>query len=276
MSKAPLNDEISVCISRMVDDAMLQNKREPSHYDIELEFKRVGLLHADPRQKNDPVGKAKRVRAVLNWAMENNLEAGEKLVYLLLSLVRSFGGFRVNSPNYIGEEVISGLVNSFKESGYILGQDGVISISILDNLNSVERHKVLNSYAIRARKGIEDAALITGTSKDLMEAVAAHIIQEIWGSYPIQANFPTLLGQAFTGLGLATDASKKEPKEPPQRRVERALYELACSINALRNKEGTGHGRPFLPNVTNGEAKLAIESIGLISEFMLAKLKDIK
>lgn len=272
MNKAPLNDEIAVVISRMVDDAMIQNKREPSHYDIESEFRKVGLLHADPRQKNTPVGKAKRVRAVLNWAVENNLEAGERLVYLLLSLVRSFGGFRINSPNYIGEEVISDLVNSFKEVGYILGHDGILSIAILDNLNSVEKHKVLNSYAIRARKGVEDAALITGTSKDLMEAVAAYIIQEKWGSYSTQNNFSTLLGQAFTGLGLATTFDEKEIKESAQRRVERALYELACSINSLRNKEGTGHGRPFLSSVTEEEARLAIESIGLISEFLLAKL----
>lgn len=105
-----------------------------------------------------------------------------------------------------------------------------------------------------------------------MEAVAAYIIQEKWGSYSTQDNFPTLLGQAFTVLGLATTFSKKEPREPAQKRIEIALYELACSINALRNKEGTGHGRPFLPKVSEEEAKLAIESIGIISEFLLAKL----
>jgi hypothetical protein len=26
------------------------------------------------------------------------------------------------------------------------------------------------------------------------------------------------------------------------------MYKLGCAINRLRNKEGTGHGRPFLSN----------------------------
>lgn len=100
----------------------------PSHSDIGIEFQRVGLLHADPRQRKEPVGKAKRVRAVLNWAMENNLEAGERLVFLLISLVRSFGGFRVDSANFLVREVIDDLINFFKEVGYMLGRDGVLNI----------------------------------------------------------------------------------------------------------------------------------------------------
>jgi hypothetical protein len=80
------------------------------------------------------------------------------------------------------------------------------------------------------------------------------------------------LGQAFTSLGLATSQEPIQPNEPAQRKVERALYELACSINKLRNKEGTGHGRPFISSVTKGEAKMAIESIGIISEYLLSRL----
>jgi len=57
-------------------------------------------------------------------------------------------------------------------------------------------------------------------------------------------------------------------------RLERSLYKLGCSINTLRNKEGTGHGRIFLPNVSKDEARLAIESMGIISEFLLSKLEE--
>jgi len=52
------------------------------------------------------------------------------------------------------------------------------------------------------------------------------------------------------------------------------LYELGCAVNNLRNKQGTGHGRPFLPTVSDNEAKAAIESMGMISEFLLNKLKE--
>jgi len=258
-------------MSKMVDDSQAAT-REPSHYDIEHEFQRAGLLNADPKQSGKPVGKAKRVWFVLTWAIDNNLEAGEKLVTLLLALVRSVGGFREDSPNFAGFDAIKNLQAAFKNEGYLLFPDGTINRVVLENLNNVEKHKVLLAYAHRAIKGASDAALVVGTSKDLMEAVAAYILQTKWGSYSQQSNFPTLLGQAFTALGLATPQQPVQPGEPAQRRIERALYDLACSINKLRNKEGTGHGRPFISTVTPEEAKTAIESIGLISEYLLSKL----
>ena len=54
------------------------------------------------------------------------------------------------------------------------------------------------------------------------------------------------------------------------------MYDLACAINRLRNKQGTGHGRPWLPDLDQDEAKAAIELIGTISERMLSKLKQKK
>lgn len=267
----PLNDAIAVAVSKMVGDNQT-GTREPSHYDIECEFKRAGLNNADPKQTGQPVGKAKRVRAVLTWAIDNNPSAGEKLVYLLVSLVKSVGGFRMDSPNYIGSEAIENLKAVFKSEGFVLSSDGTINRVLLDNLSEIETHKVLLAYAKRAVKGADDAALIVGTSKDLMEAVAAFVVQKKWGNYSAQTNFPMLLGQAFTALGLATPQEKSQPNEAAQKRVERALYELACSINKLRNKEGTGHGRPFLSTVSDSEAKMSIESMGLISEYLLSKL----
>lgn len=271
MAKLPLNDSIAVAISKMVDDSQT-GTREPSHYDIEYEFSRAELNEADPKQSGKTVGKAKRVRAVLTWAIDNNLDAGENLVSLLLSLVKSVGGFRNDSANYIGSEAVENLKLSFKSAGYILASDGNISKAVLDNMNDIEKHQALLAYAKRAMKGADDAALLVGTSKDLMEAVAAFVLQKKWGSYSTQTNFPMLLGQAFTALELATPQEAIQPNEHAQKRVERALYELACSINKLRNKEGTGHGRPFLSTVSESEAKMAIESMGLISDYLLSKI----
>jgi hypothetical protein len=55
--------------------------------------------------------------------------------------------------------------------------------------------------------------------------------------------------------------------------MERALFDLACSVNTLRNKQGTGHGRPFLPAVTPQQAKTAIGSMGIVAEYLLSALK---
>ena len=256
----------------MVDDSQV-TKREPSHSQIEEQFRRSGLMDADPHQKNNkPVGKAKRVRAVLHWAIENDIGAGENLVSYLISLARGLGGFREESPNYVGKDAISNLIVAFKTEGYIFSSDGVLNKVILDNLYGIEATKALKAYSIRAKRGVEDAALLTGTSKDLMEAVAKHILSVRRGVHSNQMSFPVLMGQAFTELGLTTNATKPQPNEPAQYRVDRAMYELACSINSLRNKQGTGHGRPVSTTLTEAEGRFSIEAMGIISEYLLSKL----
>lgn len=114
--------------------------------------------------------------------------------------------------------------------------------------------------------------MLSGTSKDLLEATGAHVITIKYGSYSQQANFPALLGQAFVALGLATPEDKEDPNESPQRALERAMYQAACGINRLRNKEGTGHGRPWVPGLGDAEARVAIEMAGCIAGYMLDKV----
>lgn len=272
MKKLPLNDEIAVAISQVVDDALVVT-RKPSHADLDNIILRNKLDKGDPKLngQNTNVGKAKRVNAVLNWALEYNQEAGETFVSSLLSLIRGHGGFREDSPNFVGHESIRNLRSSLKAEGIVLSSDGMVTPIVLDNLSELEMEEALMGYTRRAKKGATDAALLTGTSKDLLEAVAAHVITRMLGEYK-QSNFPTLLGLAFHLLGLSTPKTKED--NAVTSRFENSMYELVCSVNNLRNKQGTGHGRPFLPTITDTEARAAIESMGLISEFLLSKLKE--
>lgn len=275
MDKIPVNDTIIYAIARLVDDAQ-KDRRDPSHSDIEFQITRADLGDADPNKGGPPVGKAKRVRAVLNWAIDNDIQKAERFVAGLISSVKSCGGFREGSPNYVGTDAISDLASALKPEGFILAADGSISPIAIDTLSGKHLTKVLRGYVNRAKKGIEDAALVVGTSKDLMEAVAAHAIQELWGSYPETVNFPNLLGQAFTALGMATPEQKTVHGEHQRCRMERALYETACSINKMRNKQGAGHGRPWVADLRLSEAKAAIEFIGVLSELMLDNLEQKK
>ena len=275
MDKIPINDTLIIALSRLVDDAKSET-RSPSHSDIQNVIQSCGLNDGDPHKSGPPVGKAKRVRSVLYWGIENKPVEVEKFGYKLISVVKGCGGFRGSSPNYVGENAIRDLIDAFKSVSINFAEDGSITAIVLDNLSGVELTEALQIYVERAKRGIEDAALLVGTSKDLLEAVSAHILQELWGVYSSKDNFPTLLGQAFTALDLATPQHKETNGEHPRKKVERAMYELACSINTLRNKQGSGHGRPWVPDLTNNEAKYAIESIGIISEYLLDKLRGIK
>lgn len=179
---APISDTIIIAVSRLVDDAQTET-REPSHSDIEFQINRVGLTVGDPKTQGQLVGKAKRVRATLSWALEHAPEAGTALVSNLISLIRGCGGFRETSPNYVGKEAFRDAADAFKAEGFELTLDGELRPLLLDNLTGAELTSALEAYVRRAKRGAQDAALVTGTGKDLLEATAAHILVERWGSY---------------------------------------------------------------------------------------------
>lgn len=270
MPSGPLSDPVITAMAELVDDGQAEEKRQPTHSQLEGAFKRAGALKGDPKQRpGPPVGKAKRVWAVLSWAIERDPARGEKLVYLLITMIQAVGGFRSTSRNFVGEEAISNARAVFQNEGYDLGADGTLKPLILDNLSGQSATDALRAYISRAKRGVDDAALVTGTGKDLLEATAKHVLVEQFGRVSNAGSFPTLLGQAFTMLGLAHQWTGGEPAHA---RVEAALYELGCAVNMLRNKQGTGHGRPFLPTVTDIQARAAIESMGIVAELLLDTL----
>lgn len=272
----PLNDTIVYALARVVDDGQLTEKRDPSHSDIEFCISKWKLAAGDPKSKGLVYGKAKRVRAVLSWAIENDFDAGRGFVAELAAMVRSCGGFRPESPNYVGVDAVKSIRDAMASEGYLLSSDGELQPQVLDTLNGVELTKALEAYVRRAQRGAEDAALLAGTSKDLLEATAAHVLREIWSNTKPPQHFPSLLGMAFVALELKTPENKPVDGEPPQHRLHRGLYEAACAINTLRNKQGTGHGRPWLPSVTPGEARHAVQVMGTVAELLLRTLKEKK
>lgn len=267
---APLTDAVIAALSRLVDDAQSPTgSRQPSHSQIEDQFRRARLLDADPNKSGRPVGKAKRVRGVLQWAIENNLEAGEKLVFYLAALIRGVGGFREGSNNFVGAEAIQDLHDAFQSEGFNLTESGELLPVLLDTLSGRDLTDALKAYVRRACRGVLDAALVTGTGKDLVQAVAAHVLVQRFGTYPQTANFPTLVGQAFVAVGLC---ATKGTKPTPQEQMDLALYDLACAVNRLRNRQGTGHGRPFQPTVTQTQARAAVQSMGLVAARLIDEL----
>ncbi|WP_236194833.1 abortive infection family protein [Pseudomonas glycinae] len=268
-NRPPLTDAIVIAISRLIDDSQSE-KREPTHSDIEFQIDQARLTSADPgRLGNKPIGKSKRVRGTLSWALSNNPTAGESLVAGLISTVQGYGGFRPASSNYCGSEAITNLTTVFAAQGWDLSLEGTLQPRVLGSLAGKALTSALQAYADRARRGSLDSPLLAGTAKDLLEATAAHVLVEKWGSYPSTSNFPTLLGQAFTALGLATPSDPIVAGDPVHRRMERAAYDLGCALNALRNKEGTGHGRPWISSLTPAQARFSIESMGNIASLML-------
>jgi len=277
MPESPLvftvNEAIIQAVARLVDDAGAS--REPSHSDLEAVFRRSHLQKADPHL--DPamrVGKQKRVRTVLSWAYDNDPAAGATAVTALVSMIRGCGGFRIESPNYCGTDPIETCVAAFQGEAVELTRDGLLRPRVLESLSGRELTKALRSYVERACRGFEDSVLVVGTDKDLLEAVAAHVLMERYGAYSNQADFPTLLGQAFLALGLDAQHPKQDAGDLPGARTATtvALYDLGCAVNRFRNKAGGGHGRPFIPEISPAEARMLTEAVGLIAGRLLDEL----
>lgn len=269
----PISDSIIMAVAKLVDDAQVES-REPTHFDLEVQIKKAGLTEADPKFQGQSVGKAKRVRATLNWAFENNSSSGGQLIELLLSQIRAVGGFRDTSPNFVGEEQILNAIGAFNSENFSLSESGDIRPKVLDTLRGKHLTEALQAYAQRAKRGSEDAALLSGTGKDLLEATAKHIIQTKFGNHRVHDNFPTLFGQAYAALSMATPETPKATNEPAIKNYERALFEMAISINRVRNKEGTGHGKLCITALSAEESHSIIESVGIIAEFLLNRLNE--
>lgn len=272
---APLSEAIITAVAELVNDAQEPTSRKPSHSDISFEIEQAGLSHVDPRNRGRKVGKAKRIRPVLRWALQQDRESGEELVAALIAQIRGYGGFTASSDNYVGKAAFDNARRAFKSEGYELAEDGSLRPTVLEEWSGRETNEALHSYVRRAREGSTDAALLAGTGKDLLEATCAHVLVEIQGDYPENTNFPGLLGQAFVSLRMKTPKHPDESGEEPYRRFERALYELGCSVNTLRNKEGTGHGRPFLPKSTEEQARHAAQAMGVVAGYMLDRLDEL-
>jgi hypothetical protein len=157
--------------------------------------------------------------------------------------------------------------------GWILSSDGDLGpTSVSDDLAGTEVTEVLAAYVRRAARGMEDDALVIGTSKDLVEATAAHVLVQLWGSYPSKSSFEILLGQAFVAVGLAVPGDKEKADEPARKKLERGLFGAALGVNRLRNKAGVGHGRPFVPDVGPLDGRLAVKTMGCVAELLLDAL----
>jgi hypothetical protein len=271
----PISDGLIIAISKLVDDAQVES-REPTHYDLEVHIAKAGLTSVDPKTKIHVIGKAKRIRAILNWAIENNKQAGSKLIALVVAHVRTVGGFREASPNYVGKEKILNAISAFDSENFSLSEQGDIQPKILDNLKGQQLTEALQAYAQRAKQGSEDAALLSGTGKDLLEATAKHIIHTKFGVQPTSQSFPNLMGQAYAALQMATPMTQVTQNEPAIKEYERAIFGLATSINKVRNKEGTGHGRLCISSLSKVESHSIIESVGIVAEFLLLRLNSSK
>lgn len=266
-----LNDETMATIAQFFQDG-----KGPSHGELTLAFRRVDLEHLDPG--NAPgIGKVTRVRTVLGHAIDRHLDSGSRLVSMLIGSIRAHGAFRSQSDTYAGETTIESLRDGLGHLGYDLDGEGNVRPKRFEALEGKELTEALWSYIRRARIGASDPELVIGSSKNLEEATARHVLKEIVGMYDTRGprgQFPTQLSAAFHQLDLKIPVT--ELSRDPSEAFQQAIFLLGIAVNRLRNEKGDGHGRPENSDATEVEGRLASQASGLVSELLLEALAEYK
>ena len=246
----------------------------PSHDQLTQAFTATGLAGGDPRGTAgmSTPSKMKRVREVFDYASEKDPAAGLRLAERLVPLMRAKGCFQQKSEHYAGSEIISAAQRAFERIGYVLSDDGGLHPTVIDQLSGKAMTKALMGYVRRINVAGADAELKLGSSKDLVEAVARHVLTERGGGYKTSQNFAATLAGAFALLGMAVSTPGAAPDPDPAKAIEQGLFDLAVRINRFRNAQGTGHGRPAAATLANRDADMAARTSASIAAAMLERL----
>lgn len=266
-----LTDEIAFALAQFFD------RIGPSHDEITTLVRRAGFEALDPMHgPGEPIGKMRRVRTVLTTAAEPS--SADRLVIAFVQALRSHGSFVRDTPDFPGEDRFRALREAFRTQGYELSTDGQLLPLSLDALDGVRLGEALEAYVRRALRGGDDSALLIGTGKDLIEACARYALEETTGSYPNSANFEATLWQAYDRLGLAPpDHAVLATLDPdPEIAMQQAVWILAVAENRLRNRLGTGHGRPRLEVRGPDLGRFAAQAAGLVSRLLLDRVAELK
>lgn len=262
--------EVSSAVARFFDAGL-----GPSHDELTRLIRRSGLQASDPRQHDDVVGKMKRVRDVLTAAISIDAAAASSLMQSLLGAMRACGCFRPGADNYAGAETVAAAQEAFRREGFDLDDEGNLRPLVLDSLRGEDLTHALWSHVRRARVNASDAPLVLGTAKDLLEAVARHVLVETTGSYPPTQSVPMTLFQAFDRVGLSTPSLGliDQLDQDPRRALHQVICLLGIAVNRLRNQMGTGHGRPHAPDATEVDSQLSALGTAIASQLLLEALR---
>jgi hypothetical protein len=247
MPRTSLNEDVAAALSWFFTGGW-----GPTHAELDEVFGRNGLAHLDPKRTEPAVTKEVRVRAVLTEAVTARPEAGGRLVEMLLARMRVRGCFDSESEHYPsgGDGVIVAAQRAFRRLGWELDDEGHLAPAMFTGLDRHLDRRAIEAAIERIRRAPDDAALLIGTAKELLEATSRYVLEEIGQPARRNADFPELLHMARDRLDLLPQSvSQTSPAARTVREVYDGLWKVAKAVNELRNAEGTGHGRTALPVV---------------------------
>lgn len=268
MSRPPVSHDIAATLARFY-----YGGAGSTHPKLTAAFLRSGYADADPfdTETRTP-SKEVRVTAVIHAAVRRPLNA-HTLVSSLLRDLRAGGSF---DDGTIPSDVLVRAQTAFTQQGWALSTGGELQREGPVDFDTGGR-LALDEQLQRLQKADDDPALALGSAKDLLEAVAKFVLDEL--NWPISptADFRERWYFARERLGilpqqLAVDA----PGAKQIRTILQSAWQIAEQVNDLRNVQGTGHGRTLPTGVAPELARLVVREACSVAEFALATLDRFK
>lgn len=258
----PINGEVVATLT-----AFVRGGRGPSHSSLTSAFLAAGIVGLTPYAGGslDQQNKVDRITEAARKVWQQPT-LGRRLVDEILSIYRVAGIFR---DVELQMEVAS-LRSALLQRGWSLDHEG--RLAPVGNIDlEVGHRQALNDQLNRLRRNTEDAALLLGTAKELLESVGKFVLEENGRMPDRRIDFPEVMTLSMELLGVMpsqVDATTEGGKQ--LRKVYQAIRTVVEAINELRNDHGTGHGRTLPSGVSVQAARFMIRQATMVAEMLLS------
>ena len=273
MSRHPVGSEVAATLG-----AFVTGGDGPRHSVLTRVFARTGYVDAAPYDSRSPkqqMNKEDRVRNAGAAAVHEPARARD-LVEGLLDEYRAFGFFTTDDDQqkeHTRKLMVSAARSAFARIGWELAETGELRPAGVEAVIAVEGRPAIEDQLERLRRATEDPALMLGTAKEMLESTAKYVLEAFSVPYSRTTDFDELWSHARDRLGLhPRNVDVDEPGGEQVRQILQASWSIACMSNALRNLEGTGHGRTLPTGVTPEVAHLVVREACSVAQLVLATL----
>lgn len=262
----PVSEEIAAALG-----AFFAGGAGPTHSALTGVFQGSGYADADPYNPAlQQPSKETRVQRVISAASRRPQRARE-LVDALLARLRAGGCFTDGAYTH-DPQLVRAAQRAFSRAGWQLSDDGVLSIAGVVDLSTGGR-EALDDQLERLRRAVDDPALLLGTAKDLLEAIAKFVLEEFGVSISSRVDFGELWYLARERLGVLPQQVDGGALGGHQiKAILQSSWKIAEQVNELRGLQGTGHGRTLPTGVSPEMALLVVREACSVGEFMLTTL----
>lgn len=248
----------------------------PSHHELDDALAATEFESPSVDETGMSVSKPKRIRAAFLQADAQGKAAVDQVVIAIIQELPRRGVF--DGP-YESEQVPQ-LVDSLREllaaGGLILAKDGSITRGAAHVEVDTGGRATVERLLTKLRDPSLDPGAVIGTSKDLLEATAKHLLHEFQPETRA-GDMSGVVSQGMKAAGLSTQSPDIEG--PDARGIAKArslVYATAEAVTMLRNRAGDGHGHVELSSVSREMAEYIRHMTLAAVQFQLSSVASMK